>query len=51
MNEDSWLEGAYEERYEMEDYNLWEQNQVDADMAAGEYADYQDEGFFASGEG
>jgi hypothetical protein len=47
MNEDGWLEGAYEERYEGEDYNLWEEQQVWNDR---EYEDYQDEGFFGSGE-
>jgi hypothetical protein len=25
---DDWLEAAYEERYEGEDYNIWEENQV-----------------------
>ena len=39
MNEDGWLEGAYEERYEAPDYDVWETDQVYADLAAGEYAD------------
>jgi len=36
MDDDGWLEMDYEDRYEGEDYNVWEENQIDADMAAGE---------------
>jgi len=34
MDEDMFLEAQYEERYEGEDYNLWEEQQVFLDNEA-----------------
>jgi hypothetical protein len=36
MGFDNWLESAYEERYEGEDYNLWEEQQVFLDNEGGD---------------
>jgi hypothetical protein len=36
MNEDAFLEELYEERYEGEDYNLWEEQQVFLDREGEE---------------
>lgn len=38
--EDAWLDGAWEERYELPDYEVWEMNQLDLDREFD--ADYGD---------
>jgi hypothetical protein len=46
MDEDMFLEAEYEERYEGEDYNLWEEQQVFLDNEGADDAaldDYLDE--------
>jgi hypothetical protein len=40
---DDWLEAAYEERYEGEDYNIWEENQVFLDNEGGPEDEAEDE--------
>lgn len=37
MDEDMFLEAEYEERYEGEDYNLWEEQQVFLDRESEEF--------------